>query len=393
MKFDLVVTPIFRRLQEYTNDTTIRYIGLRGGTSSGKSIAILQWLVLYCFENPNKTVNIITESMVKAKRGLIPDIRNIVFKELIQHVQFNKSESYFTFPNKTILRFISAEDPMKVVGLRSDILYADEVDGVDSEVINQLSIRTRDKILMSWNPRAKWEWYEEISQKKDYIEDVSTYLDNPFLEQAIIDDLLYKASKSLLFKQIYVDGDWGSLEGLVFTEDSNWFLIDQLPEIFDKEFFTLDFGFRHMTGIVKARTIKNDIYIQEYLYKNDMVTPVLAKEIWALNPQNLPIICDSEDQQQIATLKRIHGINAKSMKKLLVLDSIANAQSRNIFITKDSVNLIKELRNYHYSKKKTDKKNRPIPEKVLDDLVDPMRYAIDWAFKPKSNKKGKVIRI
>jgi len=390
MKFDLKVTPIFRRLQNYTNDTNIRYIGLRGGSSSGKSIAILQWLVLYCFENPNKTVNIITESMVKAKRGLIPDTQRIVLKELYQHIQFNKSESYFTFPNKTIMRFISAEDPMKVVGLRSDILYADEVDGVDGEVMNQLAIRTREKILMSWNPRAKWDWYEEMEQKKDYIEDVSNYLDNPFLEQSIIDDLLYKASKSLLFKQIYVDGDWGSLDGLIFEEDRNWFIIDQLPEIFDKEYFTLDFGFRHMTGIVKARIIKNDIYIQEFLYKNDMVTPVLAKEIWSINPHNIPIICDSEDQQQIATLKRIHGINAKPMKKLDVTASIDNALSRNIFITRDSTNLIKEMRNYHYSKKKVDKKNRPQPEKVLDDLVDPLRYAIDWNFRPKSKRKGKA---
>ena len=56
-------------------------------------------------------------------------------------------------------------------------------------------------------------------------------------------------------------------------------------------------------------------------------------------------------------------------------------------------NLIKELRNYSYSKKKVDKKNRPLPEKVWDDLIDPMRYCNDVKNKPKSNKKGKVRRI
>ena len=392
MNIKMQTTPIYRRLQKMYKQKDSRYLVLRGGTSSSKSISILQFLVVYALVHENKTINILNESMVKSKRGLIPDLKNIILKELIQYINFNKTESTFTFPNGSVLRFISAEDPGKVVGLRSDILYIDEVNTIKKDVINELEMRTREKIIASFNPTHIFEWYEETNKKKGFVEDVSNYLDNPVLEQAIIDDILERANKSRNYHRVHILGEFGTTDGLVFTEDEDWQIIKQLPTDYEKEGYGLDFGFKHKTGVVHARVIGNSIYIREMLYADDMVTPELAQELKDINPLNLKIFADSEDQQQIANLKRIHGINIRPVKKLTRLESIDNFKSHQVFITEDSVNLIKELRNYHYSEKKVDKKNRPLPEKIFDDLIDPTRYIIDTFFKPTSKTKIKTLK-
>lgn len=375
---ELIVGKVFRRLHEMIK-TDKKYLVMRGGTSSGKSFAVLQYLMLYALQNKGKRINIITESMIKAKRTIIPDFRKII-KEINKHVVYNKSESYFTFPNDTVISFISGDDIAKVVGIRSDVLYIDEVNTVKKEVLDELEMRTRFKVIASFNPHSIWDWYEEVSQKESFLEDVSNYLDNPFLEKSIIIDILDRARRSVRYQQIHIDGEFGNADGLVFVEDKEWFIIDELPLEKDIEIFTLDFGFRHNTGVLKIYKIDNDLYVQEMLYKNDMITSVLAQELKELNPLNKLLICDSEDQQQIENLKRTYGIRAKGIKKRQRNDSIDNLKTRNVFITKDSINLIKEMRNYHYSKKKKDSKQRPLPEKLFDDLIDPLRYGCDHLF-------------
>ena len=396
MDIDFKVGNVYERIEKMV-DSDNRYICLRGGSSSGKSISVLQYLVIYALQNKNKTINIITESMVKAKRSLIPDLQNIVMKDLWANIEFNKTESIITFPTGTVMRFISAEDPKKVVGLRSDILYADEVDTINEEVMNQLSIRTRGKIIFSFNPRNKFPYYESIEHRKDFVEDISTYLDNPFLEPEIITDLLERAKLSLNFKMVYVEGNWGSTEGLVFQEDigdgGDWQLIDELPTESDKEYFALDFGFRHKTAIVHVKVINKSVYINEEYYESDKINSEIAKEIERCNPHNYKIVCDSAEPRAIAELSRTYGIAAKGIKKLEVLDSINNWKEQTVFITKSSTNLIKELRTWEYEKKKTDKKGRPIPVNVFDDLIAASRYGIDDNFKPVNKKQIRIIKI
>ena len=351
--------------------------------------------MLYALQNENKTIHIITESMVKAKRSLIPDFKRLVLKDLKQIIEENKTESSFLFPNGSIIRFISAENPDKVVGIRSDVLYEDEVNTIAKEVLDELEVRTRDYIFSSFNPTFMFEWYEDHHKQSNFIEDISNYLDNPFLEENIIKDILERAKKSLHFKQVHIDGEFATMEGLVLQEDigdgGDWQIIDDIPTEFEKEYFAVDFGFKHKTAIIYGVTIGNSIYLKEMWYEDDKINTDIANELKQINKKNIPVICDSAEPRAIAELRRVHGINARPISKLTITDSVNNWKERQVFVTKDSLNLIKELRRWSYEKKKKDKNGHPIPVNEFDDAIAASRYLIDNHFKP--IKKGRRITI
>jgi len=354
--------------------------------------------MIYAFKNENKTINIISESITKAKKGLIPDFRKIVMGELWNKVEFNKSESYVTFPNGSVIRFISGADYDKVVGLRSDILYADEVNTIKKEVLDVLQVRTRYLIFASFNPVSIFEWYEENSKSPGFVEDISNYLDNPFLEQTIIDDILERARKSRRFKQIHIDGLFASLEGLVLQEDigdgGDWEVIEELPsEGIEKEYYALDFGFKHKTAIVHVIIIGKSIYIEEVLYKSNIVNREISDEIKLVNPKNLPVVADSAEPRAIEELRRIYGLKMKAISKLTLEDSINNWREHAVFITSVSKNLLSELRTWEYDKKKKNKFGRPVPVNEYDDLIAASRYGLDHHFRPKSKQPITIVEF
>jgi len=372
-EIEMKVTPIFRRLQN--NFDKYRVLLFRGGSSSSKSISILQFLSIYALEHPGKVITIMSETTPKLKRTVIRDMENIAIPHIWQHLQYNKSEGILTFPNKTIIQFVSADQESKIIGMRQDISYFDEVDSIPEKVVEQISIRTREKILASFNPRSKWELIEEWESRKDFWEDVSTYLDNPFLEQTIIDELNEKGKRDENFRRVYILGEYGNAEGLIFKEDVNWFLIDELPQQRDIELFSIDFGFTNdPNALVQCYFLDNDIYVKECLYEGDLLNSQIAKEIKEYNPFNVQVICDSAEPKTIADLKRTYGLNVKAVEKPGILESIQLLKEHNIFVTKDSINIIKEFRNYMWHEKKVDKKHRPIPIDNWNHAIDAIRY-------------------
>ncbi len=70
------------------------------------------------------------------------------------------------------------------------------------------------------------------------------------------------------------------------------------------------------------------------------------------------------------------GLNAKAAIKD-VWEGIQFIKSKELFITKNSTNLLKELRNYKWKVDKDGKTtNKEEPVKFMDDAIDAMRYGI-----------------
>lgn len=394
MDVDVTITDLYDKHEKAFNNPNIRIISHRGGTSSSKTITILTHLMLYAFNNKDKVITIMSETTPKLKRTVVRDMQSIVMKDLWNFCNFNKTELILTFPTKTIIQFVSADSESKIIGMRSDITYYDEVDCIPEKVVEQTSIRTRNKIISSFNPRTKWDLIEEWESRNDFKEIISTYLDNPFLEESIIKDLLYKGSRDENFRRVYLLGEYGNVEGLVFKEDVNWHLIDKLPDQRDVELFAIDFGFTNdPNALIQCYMLDNDIYVKECLYEGNLLNSQIAKEIKDYNPYNSTIIADSAEPKTIAELKRTYGLNVRAVKKESILESIQALKSHNVFVTKDSLNLIKELRNYMWHEKKVDKKHRPVPIDNWNHGIDCLRYLSDSYFKPVSKKKGRVKRI
>ena len=100
-----------------------------------------------------------------------------------------------------------------------------------------------------------------------------------------------------------------------------------------------------------------------------MVEKIRALEI----SQYDEIFCDAAEPKTIEELIRC-GLNAKPANKD-VREGIRKVKSLPFYVTLDSVNFIKELKNYKW---KTDKNGKKLdePVKFMDHICDSARYAI-----------------
>ena len=72
----------------------------QGGTSSGKTYAIMQNLFLHAIEDPNQVITVVGQDIPNLKVGALRDAENIVAgSELLQEYinSYNKSDRVFYF--------------------------------------------------------------------------------------------------------------------------------------------------------------------------------------------------------------------------------------------------------------------------------------------------------
>ena len=101
-----------------------------------------------------------------------------------------------------------------------------------------------------------------------------------------------------------------------------------------------------------------------------------------LNEKPALVVADSAEPKSIDEIKKNHGVNiiGASKGRGSVLQGIQNVQAQRISVTKSSVNLLKEYRNYLWM---TDKEGKIInePQEFLNHFMDAIRYGMD-SFRP-----------
>lgn len=389
---DLTTTKLFARTLEAFIDPNIRHIISYGGTSSSKSISIYQILLLYALKNPNKRIAIIGESHPVLKRNAINDLKSIVMKELWDDNRFNKSELIYRFPNGSVFQFLSASNPDSFRGYRSDVAYFDEISNIPKESFDQITMRCKHKVLSSFNPTSEfWIVKDEMSDKRNKVIK-STYLDNDYLDERIINVILEKGRKSKRFQNVYVEGNFGSFDGLIFEEDVNWNIVEELPENYKWRLFGLDFGFTNdPTVLIEARFYNSELYIKEHFHQYGMMTQEIIDYVKeTLNNTDI-IHADNSEPREIETIRQA-GIFIKGVK-YPVMSSINRLQDVQMNIDIESPKIISELRNYAYIK---DKKNGKSINKPIDDFnhcIDALRYAVSEKLMVKADTGMRVVSL
>jgi phage terminase large subunit len=122
---------------------------IQGGSSSGKTYAILTILIDRCAREGNLSVSVVSESMPHLRRGAVRDFLNIMRNtNRFYDERFNKTSLTYTFGNGSYIEFFSADSPDKLKGARRNILYINECNNVSYEAYQQLSIRTNSEIYL-----------------------------------------------------------------------------------------------------------------------------------------------------------------------------------------------------------------------------------------------------
>ena len=352
-----------------------------GGTRSGKTYAILQFLIVEALKT-QQAITIVRRTIPSLKRTVIKDFTDIlksigVWKE----DDFNISDRIYRLGGSTI-QFVNSDDPEKLRGLKSDILFVDEASEIDEESYFQLSIRTSGKIILAYNPTiSPYHW---LRQMQDCERFVTTYKDNIYLPADMV-----KAIEELEFKNpkywtIYGKGEFAPNEKAIFKFD----LVDDYNADFVG--FGMDFGFSNdPTTLCAVYKSGDNLYLEELLYEKGLVTSDIVKKLTELKiDKSYEIWCDSAEPRLIEEIYR-SGFNAKAVTKGKdsIKFGISVMNNYNIHIDKKSQNLINEMYAYQYS---TDKYGYTTdnPEGGLDHLIDAARYVAMMKLSVKAQKKG-----
>ncbi len=350
-----------------------RIRGIAGGTSASKTISILLWLIDYAQTVPNELISVVSESFPHLKRGAIRDFQNILEQHgYWQDGAWNKTDFVYTFHTGSKIEFFSADQPGKVRGPRRDILFVNEANNIPYETYTQLEVRTKKIIWLDWNPVAEFWWYTDVVPAQDVDFLTLTYMDNEALEPSIIQAIEARRGNRNWW-QVYGLGQLGEVEGKIYTD---WQQIDEIPHEARLERYGLDFGYSNdPTAIVAVYKYNNGLILDEITYQKGLSNKQIA-DILQNQPQAL-VVADSAEPKSIDEI-RSYGINILPGNKGQgsVNQGIQKVQDQRISVTKRSINVIKEYRNYLWETDK-DGKILNVPSPILNHSLDAVRYAIE----------------
>ena len=378
----IAITTALNRIKDTLYEPTF-YKVIQGGMSSSKTFSILILLVGYAESYPNSLITVAGMTYGHLSTGAIRDFTNIMKKtNRWDELNYNKSAKLYTFPNGSQIEFLSL-DNMTSRGPRRDVLFVNEANGIDYETFDQLAGRTRDFVILDYNPSAKFWAHEELVEGKHKNRTsflVLTYNDNEALSKQEKENIESRKPKKgeepSNWWIVYGLGQIGSLEGNIY---SGW-QEATVEEIKNGRLlrYGLDFGFSNdESAMVAIYELEGDkIGILELLYQKKILGSQYAEILMSQNiDPNVLIVADSARPEIIAEIKnkgfRIIGAdkNAGSVKR--GIDRVSQKQ-----VIYNGKNLKQEYLSYAWRKKRTGE-ILDEPQDGNDHLMDALRYAID----------------
>jgi phage terminase large subunit len=173
---------------------------------------------------------------------------------------------------------------------------------------------------------------------------------------------------------VYIDGEIGNLQGVVFPE---WSQIDIIPEEAELLAYGLDWGFTNdPTCIVEVYRYNKSLILNELLYQTGLTNSQLVNMMESLNiRKDVDIIADSAEPKSIQDLydRGYHNVYPAIKGEDSIRNGIAKLQEFPLIITSSSINGIREARNYIWQKDKDGKlTGKPIDNN--NHFWDPARY-------------------
>jgi phage terminase large subunit len=232
---------------------------------------------------------------------------------------------------------------------------------------------------------------EIIEARPNCITIHSTYKDNEFLSPEQIAEIEDNKSDRNWWK-VYGEGQVGTLDGLIYEFE----MCDALPEKTEMDHLVeiqgLDFGFTNdPTARVQivADHRKKIAWIRERCYRTHMQNKHIIQDLQEDGVSNrTEIYADCAEPKSIADIQDA-GFNIIPCDKDAPVKSdklkfqIQWMQGWKLYVTKDSIDLIKELRNYTWAKDR-DGNNLNEPIDKWNHLLDASRYGLWTRFGQKA---------
>lgn len=355
---------------------------IQGGSSASKTYGILSVLIDKATKNPNLEISVISESVPHLKKGAVKDFKKIMkWTGRWNENHWHDTDRKYTFANGAYIEFFS---PEAVLGARRDVLYINEANNITYENYHQLSIRTAQEIYIDFNPSDEFWAHTEVLTEQDSELLILTYRDNEALPPNVVNDFLQaqqKANKEKLLGitgywtnwcKVYIDGEIGSLQGVVFQFE----LVDEIPPDAKRISYGMDWGFTNdPTGFLDVYRFNQALYLDELIYQTGLTNSDIINKLIELKiSKREDIIADSAEPKSIEDLRRAgYSVYPSKKGEDSIRNSIDTLQGFKLYVTRRSLNLIKEFRMYRWDTGK-DGKSSGKPIDAYNHLIDPLRY-------------------
>ena len=357
-----------------------------GGTSSGKTYSILQYLIAIATSKERLVITVAGQDIPNLKKGAYRDAQNILYgtaaylQELIFH---NKSNREFIFNTGSVIEFNSYSDFQDAKSGKRDYLFVNEANGVGYEIFEELQVRTTKQTFIDFNPTARF-WAHDKFQGRDHVDWFnSTYRDNPFIEPSILEKIesyqptpenIERGTANEYRWKVYGLGEVGRLEGLIFPDFK---VSSEYPKEYKWRVFGMDFGFTNdPTTLIEIRYAHGDLYWKEHIYQTGLTNPEIASEVKRLDFQREKIVADSAEPKSIEEIKRNGCYIIPAEKGRDSINQGIDAIKRyKCYIHSGSKNLIEEFSSYTWDKDRDGSPtNKPIDK--FNHGIDAGRYAL-----------------
>lgn len=409
-----IINKNFHEFWKTISSNKYLYHVLKGGRASAKSTHIAIWLVLALMKYPvtclciRKVGNTLAESVFEQLKEAI-DILNVGHVWKIQKSPLQLI--YIPRGNKFIFR--GADDPAKIKSIKmskfpiafvwfeelAEFKTEDEVTTIVNSVLRaELHPGLSYKVIYSYNPpKRKQSWVNKkfethFIQDNTYVHH-STYLDNPHISKAFIEEANEVEKKNnFKYRWEYLGEPIGS--GVVpFSNLEFRAIADEEIKSFDNIRQGNDFGYAtDPMAFVRMHydSKRRILYFIDEIYGVKMSIRELAARIKSKKYDDYPVICDSAEPRSIAELKE-HGIQALKAKKgpgsIEFGENWLDDLTAIVIDSKRTPNVAKEYENIDYQ---TDKDGNVIPKLEDKDnhTIDATRYGLENDMKNKS--KGPI---
>ena len=359
-----------------------RFVIHNGGTRSGKTYAILQYLIYKALNtDPKEALNF------TIVRKFLPSLKDSGYSDFFEILNswnyylesnHNKTDLKYVLNGHTFKFLATGDQPERLRSMKRDILYIIECQELSKEEMRQLNYRTTTQVFMCYNPSMSEHWVYDLEDNRaeDVAVFVSTFKDNNFISDI---------QKKEIMKLEQTDPEAWRVFGLGLRASTNkgriykgWEEVSELPE--GAVFYSVDFGFfPDPSVILKIVSANESIYVKELAYSTKMVDEDIIMVLRNAHYMGEPIYCDHNQKQTIEQLKR-SGFAAREARKGSgsILEGINFLKRASVFYQKDSKNLLKEYQNYSWKLKRgfdpdDDNAYEQFPEGKNDHSMDALR--------------------
>lgn len=410
-------TKTLRKVNGFTYTTAIRKLRklkkrireVPGGTSAGKTYGILPILIDQATKTEGLEISVVSESIPHLRKGALKDFLKIM-KATGRYIDahYNRTLLTYTFANGSYIEFFSADQEDKVRGPRRNILYVNECNNITFETYHQLAIRTSETIWLDYNPACEFWVHTELRGDPDLETLILTYQDNEALSESIIKEIekaKYKAFHNPnlgppeLFNpsnvkssywcnwwKVYGLGMVGNIEGLVFT---NWSTIDEVPKGAKLLGYGMDFGYTNdPTTLIALYRHQGRLIYDEIVYETGLKTRNIANKLKEQGIRKTSKVSADHDPRLIDEINE-YGLGVREAGNKNIEFGIQVMQEEDFYVTKRSVNLIRELRRYMWATDKTGKSINKPEQNGEDHAIDAARYiTVDTTSQRNQNRRG-----